>query len=337
MTDNNGNSNLQELMVPRPVRYRFEFRMEGETPLPGYTGSTWRGLLGHGLRYISCMTGKPSCAGCLLSSDCVYYRLFEGHQGRTARSALGNPHPFVLGVPGEAGRKRVRPGDSLNLEITLMGMAEEWLPHIALGLVNAGRLGIGRERAPFELVTVRREPCLGRGGWQEIGLPRPGWMDGLPAASVTIPEAPTAVQIELVTPLRTKRRGRLLGPREFVAGDFLRQLWRRARDLSDAWGRAGEIRLPVPVGRWDCFDGSATCRVRWHDWSRYSSRQKTRMQMGGLVGSLRLDGEALEEWWPLLWIGQWFHLGKGTSMGLGCYRTRSTDGDDKNEALGKRS
>ena len=44
--------------------------------------------------------------------------------------------------------------------------------------------------------------------------------------------------------------------------------------------------------------------------------------MGGLIGSVDLDlaSALLHEFWPYLWLGQYIHTGKGTSMGLGKYR-----------------
>jgi CRISPR/Cas system endoribonuclease Cas6 (RAMP superfamily) len=44
------------------------------------------------------------------------------------------------------------------------------------------------------------------------------------------------------------------------------------------------------------------------------------MQLGGLLGRLTLSGDRLSDLWPLLWLGQHTHLGKGTSFGLGRYR-----------------
>ena len=41
--------------------------------------------------------------------------------------------------------------------------------------------------------------------------------------------------------------------------------------------------------------------------------------MGGVVGSFDLAGAALGPFWPVLWLGQWTHAGKGCSMGLGRY------------------
>lgn len=43
------------------------------------------------------------------------------------------------------------------------------------------------------------------------------------------------------------------------------------------------------------------------------------MQLGGLVGIIRLEGLDLAPFWPYLWLGQWTHAGKATSIGLGRY------------------
>jgi CRISPR/Cas system endoribonuclease Cas6 (RAMP superfamily) len=44
------------------------------------------------------------------------------------------------------------------------------------------------------------------------------------------------------------------------------------------------------------------------------------MQLGGLMGDLIIAGPAIAHFWPVLWVGQWTHVGKGTSFGLGAYR-----------------
>lgn len=60
-------------------------------------------------------------------------------------------------------------------------------------------------------------------------------------------------------------------------------------------------------------------RLHWWDWTRYSSRQATEMQMGGLLGEIRMTSSELEALWPYLWLGQFTHTGSGTIMGLGKY------------------
>ncbi|HBZ54140.1 MAG TPA: hypothetical protein DEO88_01940, partial [Syntrophobacteraceae bacterium] len=61
--------------------------------------------------------------------------------------------------------------------------------------------------------------------------------------------------------------------------------------------------------------------LSWHDWERYSSRQKQRMTLGGFVGSATFAGD-FHEFLPLLAWGEVLHVGKAASFGLGRYEIR---------------
>jgi hypothetical protein len=52
---------------------------------------------------------------------------------------------------------------------------------------------------------------------------------------------------------------------------------------------------------------------------RYSRRQDIRHPIGGLKGFLQLEGN-LEPFMPYLRLGEWLHLGKQTTFGLGQYQ-----------------
>jgi CRISPR/Cas system endoribonuclease Cas6 (RAMP superfamily) len=45
------------------------------------------------------------------------------------------------------------------------------------------------------------------------------------------------------------------------------------------------------------------------------------MTLGGVMGHWTLHGsaEALAALWPWLWLGQWLHVGKNATMGMGGY------------------
>ncbi|HHY33792.1 MAG TPA: CRISPR system precrRNA processing endoribonuclease RAMP protein Cas6, partial [Firmicutes bacterium] len=55
-------------------------------------------------------------------------------------------------------------------------------------------------------------------------------------------------------------------------------------------------------------------------WERYSSRQDTRMKLGGLVGTATYefhDASLAEFFLPWLVLGEYIHVGKGCTFGLG--------------------
>ena len=54
----------------------------------------------------------------------------------------------------------------------------------------------------------------------------------------------------------------------------------------------------------------------WTDLTRYSNRQKTAMQIGGITGTVSYQGD-LAEFYPLLRFCEKTHLGKQTAFGLG--------------------
>lgn len=63
--------------------------------------------------------------------------------------------------------------------------------------------------------------------------------------------------------------------------------------------------------------------LHWRDWTRYSSRQQQKMALGGVVGNWKLSGD-LTLFMPFLHLGQWLHVGKEATFGLGRYRLTTT-------------
>lgn len=84
------------------ARYRLRFKPSRKGRLPGYTGSAWRGVLGHALKKIVCVTHLNSCPPCLLYRSCPYPYIFETPPPVAAQKMCkytAAPHPFVLEPP----------------------------------------------------------------------------------------------------------------------------------------------------------------------------------------------------------------------------------------------
>ncbi len=60
----------------------------------------------------------------------------------------------------------------------------------------------------------------------------------------------------------------------------------------------------------------AAADLRWHDWERWSQRQNAAMKLGGVLGTLTLEGD-LAPFASLVRTAEVVHVGKGATFGLG--------------------
>jgi len=299
--------------------YRFVFERAQAAGRRGFDGSAWRGAFGRALRRTVCVTRQPACAGCLLYRSCVYPYIFETPPPPDAermRRYPAAPHPFVLVRPlaDDPHRTEVEVG------VTLVGHAVRQLPYVVHAMQRAGAAGIGRARIRHELAKVEQQvEGSNEKGWREVY--RPG--GSLAAQAAFVPEPPAMagdVRVRLLTPLRARRNEHLVGADAFEPGDLVVPLLRRVSLLSyfhTDHPLEADFKALVTAAR---ATRASHADLRWHEWTRYSSRQRTDMRMGGLVGSFVLRAGDAAPFWPLLWLGQWTHAGKAASMGLGRYR-----------------
>lgn len=304
------------------ARHRLHVTAETIVRLPVYAGSAWRGALGHALKRTVCVTGARHCPDCLLYRSCVYPYVFETpppERAEKLRKYPAAPHPFVI-EPWSYSRE-LAPGEGFGVDLVLIGRGMSQLAYFIEALRRAGQSGIGKGAKQgdgrYALTRVDQETTA---GWQTVYTPG-GRLESEPTQTPAIPPLPVGpVRVELLTPLRLKVTEDLVTPDRLHFRDFFSALLRRLSLLSyfhtatpldtdfHALVRAAEA---VVIAEPD---------LRWHDWTRYSTRQDTLLRMGGLVGSFVLSGAALATFWPCLWLGQWTHAGKGAVMGLGRYR-----------------
>jgi hypothetical protein len=269
------------------------------------------------LKRLVCVTRNERCDGCLLYRSCVYPYVFETPPlpgEHLLKNATAAPHPFVLTLPFPAPEA----DGEVELGITLFGRGNAQLAYLVYAFRQAAEEGV-RPYGPLKLEGVFQEEPLGSGEWQRIFV-APGQL--IPYAPTPIPAAPRPgiARIVLETPLRLRHEDRYVTAERFEVSDLLRNVIRRISLLS--YFHAGE---PLAEDFPALTEQSRRVPVRerelvWRDWTRFSGRQQTKLKMGGLLGWVEGDFRAFPDLWRFLWLGQYTHAGKGTSMGLGRYR-----------------
>jgi hypothetical protein len=304
------------------ARHRLHLIAQTAIHLPDYAGSMWRGALGHSLRRTVCVTGERHCPDCLLYRSCIYPYVFDTpppERTEKLRKYPAAPHPFV--IEPWPGCRNVAPGEAFGVDLVLIGRGRSQLAYFIEALRRAGQSGIGKGAAQgagrYVLAGVEQERAA---GWQRI-YTTGGRLESHAAQMPSIPPLPMGlVRVELLTPLRLKVAEDLVTPERLRFRDFFSALLRRLSLLSYFHTDAPldtDFRALVQAAETVDIDAPD---LRWHEWTRYSARQDTLLQMGGLVGSFALPGAALAPFWSCLWAGQWTHAGKGAVMGLGRYR-----------------
>ncbi|KOR30084.1 hypothetical protein TI03_00475 [Achromatium sp. WMS1] len=280
---------------------QLQFRTRQHVQLPPFSGSTWRGALGQSLRRLTCVySQKLTCPTCILHSTCWYARLYEptiapqcallGKQAEAPHPLI--PRPWPLGGTLESGQEA-------GLDLILVGEAVKAVDILVQATERMINHGIGLDRGELELLHWQlKEPELNP--WHPPALSQ-------------------QISINITTPLRLRVNGRILRPNKFTMRAFGTTLLRRlslftcchsAEVLTVDFKSLAHVAEQIKI---------LENHLQWQHWARYSSSQKRHIDMDGVIGKLVLDLNSASVWWPYVWLGQWLHLGKGASMGMGRY------------------
>lgn len=305
-------------------RYRFTMRFREKAQLPPFMGKTLRGGMGHLLRQVSCSTDQDSCGGCLVNRVCPYAYIFETRRppGATLMTQYKQvPRPYVLEPPC-TDVTDFDVGDKLQFSLVLVGRAISYLPYLVLAFQELGGAGLGQRRAQFELEEICSELPDGGAtviyGGEQVQLEQTQFFtpehipDGRSGPSITL---------NFRTPVRLRRQGKVVNTLDFRT--LMSTLLRRLSALSYFHcGRELKLDFKGLVERADTVEVTSD-NMRWTDQARFSGRQQRRIRMGGLTGSIRFRGP-IDEFRPLLALGQVVHVGRGTALGLGNYEVVDT-------------
>ncbi len=325
------------------ARYRFDFEVISTIRLPDYAGSTLRGAFGHALRQLACVTRAKNCTGCLLAATCPYTSVFEPQKSASATLALATPPvPYVI-EPPEWGARQYAPGETLAFHFTIVGRVIDQLPLCIMAWRRAFARGVGAGDGTAELLNVAYEeqtgvvPAVGANLFAQENQNRSNQFEPTttnkliyrPGETVAehprlltlaVQDVPAAVTLEFLTPLRLQENGHALPPSRLTPRPLLTALMRRASLLVEHH-HGQPLLTPAQFTELSyAANGIAgQTHMEWRDWTRRSARQQCTMQLGGCIGTWTLTGD-LAPFWNFLRLGEYLHVGKEASFGLGQYR-----------------
>lgn len=280
-------------------------KAQTEIYLPDFKGSAFRGGFGNIFRKITCVLKRFDCLDCPIKQKCIYAYVFE-----TIPDVSSNimnmhkyekvPHPFIFEPPLDR-KKTFYPDEKLSLKVILVGKGIEYLPYFTFTIAELGEVGIGKGRGKFKI--------------EEIVSSKVGTLSLV--NSNPSDKKVSKVDIRAITPIRIKHNRQLTDNLEFSI--FIRALLRRLSLLY--YFHVENKKPPIDVHKLLGLSEQIQ-KVKentfWYDWERYSSRQNTRMKLGGILGEITYSGH-LTPFVSYIKAGEILHVGKGTSFGLGKY------------------
>jgi len=307
------------------AHYRLTLQVLEPLHLPPFKGSALRGGFGHTFKRLVCLQPWPCGDRCTLGNACPYGYIFETtppDDSEVLSTFSEVPRPFVI-EPPEDRRRFIPPGERLTFGLTLVGRSINYLPYFIVVFKELGQIGLGRTRSRYRLLAM--EATWPYEGTTEV-IYRAEDERVRPANSIITTETIAAraaalpadrLTLEFLTPTRLKHQGRWVrqGPPFPI---LVKALLGRVSSLS--YFHCGQRFEADFRGLIDRAAGVRVARreTHWQDWSRFSGRQKQRVEMGGLVGQVTYEGD-LQAYLPLLALGELVHVGKGTVFGNGKY------------------
>lgn len=299
-------------------RFRFTLKALEAIHLSELSAGTFRGAFGIALKNIACIHSQKwrDCKTCLIRQTCSYSYIFDTPVTESGQEVIfpgeNAPHPFVIDLQSQDRKAVFEQGEKINISFVLIGKGIDYLPYLVYAFERLGKTGLGKNRGKFELIQVTDNKKLYDSESKSLSsnLQKFKWDDFNDNQNLT------NIEINFQTPTRLKGEGKLLTSVDFKF--LITNLLRRISVLCFyhcGCQLQGDIHKMI-----DQAEKIQTLHsnLSWEEHQRFSGRQKVQMTLGGIVGSIQFGGN-LNEFLPILRIGEYIHVGKSTSFGFGKY------------------
>lgn len=306
------------------TKFRFVLKAEQDILLPAYKGAVLRGGFGYTFKNIVCVQRfSSSCSECMISKTCIYAYIFETplpEDAKKLRSYKVIPHPFVI-EPYFNNERIINKGSETEFNLILIGKAIDYLPYFIFTFVELGKKGICRTRSKYTLKDVQSLDLTGQAisvynSESKTLANNYTVLTGDMFDSIDQEPVNDKINLEFLTHCRIKFNEKITCKIDFHV--LIRNLLRRLSTISlfhcDQELEYDYKELIKKAENIETINNA----LHWHDWERFSTRQKQNMSLGGAIGNITFQGD-FTPFLPIIKLGEYIHVGKGTSFGLGRY------------------
>jgi len=331
--------------------YRINLCVTEEFNLYPFRGTSIRGILGDALRKVSCRYNNDNdCSKCKYANACAYRYFFENSVPETAKNEDEKtgmrkfgfiPAPLVI-VPtnNDLNRYKGRMSDLVHLnagelftfDLLIMGNANKYftgqfiealkyLRFMYVGAKNKDKPDDGKGK--LELISIER---IDKDNKTAVFYTNDRFIENVKPVKIKGKDLsieikkPARIRLHFTSPLTLKiMKHQIRADNNILFNAFYRQLEQKI--ALNAHYHCGVSELPMfntnePLKDEIKLTKSALkdCKI-----TRWSQSQKKQMIMEGVTGDIIFEGD-LQDYMPVLLIGQYIGAGKHTNFGFGRYK-----------------
>lgn len=251
--------------------------------LPYFAGSMLRGAFGPALKQTVCVNPSYKCDNCFAANSCLYYQFYE---------KTNHPHPYRFEVELDPNK--------YTFSLLLFNHAAGQLPYALSALQRMlTKIGLGSDRRCYEDFTISCNNLLIYSGGSFH-------VSNVELQKFSYTPIGDQFTLRFLTPLRIKSQNGFL-----KTTPTLTQLLYSIRNRYEELSGNGRVKLGYEPSFHQRF-----ARTSFFDLTRYSSRQESKLGIGGIMGEIGYSGVD-EESRQLLRLGELIGIGKQTVFGLG--------------------
>lgn len=251
---------------------------------PYFIGSQLRGALGYALKKVTCINPSFTCKECFAVQDCLYYEFYE---------ELNRAHNYRFDF--DLGK------NFYEFDFYLFNGTCVKLPYVVSAFhMMLTQNGLGKERKIYKNfdIYINDKSCFVNG---HLKLPKEF------IKTFQIDKIYQDIKLQLKTPFRIKKDNRFIRKENIELKDLINSIYQRQMQL------IGQKPKKFP---YDIEGEIVKKELYFKELTRMSNRQKTTMNMGGLMGEMEIEG-INDKAFHVLKLGELIGAGKQTVFGLG--------------------